>query len=197
MVESKNKTTDAAPRRRKESILVLLFSGIVVAIIGLALWISIDSILEKIRVSQGLQQIISIVAMTRDTVRADQRFAVGERKDLLDALERSGRLQTDGTSEDVKFIRNPWGNILIAAVTPDGNIRVETIVPPHICQRFIGSFAKNPQSFGVKQVEVKGFHSSWRQVYNGSTNEGISESNISAGCSDTVQADAALIFSLR
>jgi hypothetical protein len=197
MVEPKITTVDTAPKKRRESFLVLLFSAVVIGIIGLALWVSIDSVWEKIRISEGLQQIISIVAMARDAARSDPQFATGDRKDLLNALERSGRIQTDGVLDGIKMLKNPWGNPMVAVVNTDGNVRVETIVPPHICQRFIGSFGQNPRSFGIKQVEVKGSYSSWRQVYNGSVGSGISEANISAGCGDTIQADAALIFSLR
>jgi hypothetical protein len=183
--------------KKSESPLVLIFSGIVIALIAVALWISINSIFEKIRISQGLQQITTIVALARDSARTDSHFALDDRKDLLEALERSGRLRTDGIVDGVKVLHNPWKNILVGLINPNGNIRVETVVPPHICQRFIGSFGQNLQSFGIKQIDIKGSDSSWRQVYNGAVDGKINEITIAAGCGDTVQSDVALTFSLH
>lgn len=184
-------------KKKYESPLALLFSGIVIAIIGLALWISINSIFEKIRISQGLQQITSIVSMARDAAKSDSHFVGLDRRDLLDGLERSGRIQTDGVVDGVKVLNNPWKNILVALVNTDGTVRIETIVPPHICQRFIGSFAHNMQGFGIKWVEVKGYNNSWRQIYDGAHGGTLSEATIAAGCGDTVQADVALTFTVR
>lgn len=183
--------------KKPESPLVLIFSGIVVAVIILALWISIDSILEKVRISRGLQQIITIVSLARDAGAVDANFFATERKDLLDLLEHNGRIQSDGSDQGVKFLKNPWRNYLVAFITADRNIRVETIVPPHICQRFIGSFGQNPQSFGIRQVEVKGYTNAWRQVYGGAIGNSITETTIAAGCGDTVEADVALTFAIR
>lgn len=197
MIQTKSKNGQSGIIKKIGSIPVLLFSAIVVAIIAASLWISVTSVLEKIRVSDGLQQIISIVAMAREASRADVNFAVAERRDLLAALERMGRVRTDGTNDGLKFLRNPWNNILVGAVGDNNTIRVESIVPPHICQRFIGSFASNPQSFGIRQVEVRGYNTSWRRVYDQGMGTGIAENNIAAGCSDTVQADVAMIFTLR
>jgi len=204
MVQPNAPMTESPPKRRNFSnIPVLLFSGIVTGIIVTALWVSVTSIYEKIRIAQGLEQIITIVDIARGAAKTDINFMAGDRKDLLVALERSGRIKTDGAVDGIKTITNPWGNVMVAVKNSDGNIRVETIVPPHICQRFIGSFAQNPVAYGIRGVEVKGWNNAWRRVFDSDLSENrnavasMSETTIAAACADTVQANVALTFVLR
>jgi len=196
--------TDSSQKRRTfANIPVLIFSGLVTGIVVSALWISISSIYEKIRIVQGLEKIITIVDLARNAAKTDINFMAGDRKDLLAALENSRRIKTDNVVDGIKTITNPWGNVMVAIKNTDGNIRVETIVPPHICQRFIGSFAQNPQDYGIRRVEVKGWNNAWRQVYETDPKENragassINEATITAACADTVQANVALSFAIK
>ncbi len=186
----------AAPRKR-ESLLVLCVSGVVVGVILAGLWISATAIIEKVRLANGLRQIIDVVSVAREAAAFDSALGASGREDMMLALQKLGRFTPDGEIDGVKTARNPWGGILTALALPGGIMRVQTIVPTHACQRVIDVFGQNPQALGLRQIEVKGWQESWRQVYVEGSRGKVSEEEIAAGCSNTVQANVALTFSLR
>jgi len=198
MAETNSSLFEGKRTRKKKSLVALAFSAAVVTFAVLALVISVCSIFEKIRLSQGLQQVFNVVGQARDAVKTDPNLIASGHKDLLDAMEHAGRLKTDSSTGNVKALKNPWGNNLTSFVTATNDeVRVENMLLSRVCQRFIGFFGQDPQSFGVKNIEVKGSDNNWYHLYDSAMAGGVSESAIADGCSDTAAVDAAITFSLH
>ncbi len=182
---------------RQERIVVLLMSGIILGVVFIGLWVTLGAAAENVRQSRALQQIIEIVYATRQISTEDQSFESKGHDDLLKVLEDRSFIKTNAEIQGIRVMANPWGNAVVAVSTPGGKIRLESIVPPHACQRIIEFFGKNSASLLVDSIEVKGWNNSWRQVFNKSNGGKISNKQINAGCNDTVSADVALVFEIR
>jgi hypothetical protein len=186
------------PSRPREPIYVVMVSGIVIGLILLGLFISVTAVAEKVRMSHGYTAILDIVDKGRHAAQTDKQLGLGNKQDLLMVLERLGQITTAGEADGIKVLHNPWGGALVALAMPDNVIRIESIVPTHVCQRFISFlFDQDPHALGLRAIEVKSFQGSWRQTYSEGMQGRLTDRDIAINCGDTEQADVALVFTLR
>jgi hypothetical protein len=186
------------PKRPREPLYVVLLSGIVIGLIIMGLFVSASAVAEKVRMSHGYGAILDIVDKARHTAASDRQLGNNGRQDLLATLERLGQIITAGESDGIRILRNPWGGIVVALAMPDNAIRIETIVPTHVCQRFISFlFDQDPQALGLRAIEVKPLDGPWRQTYVDGSQVRATDPEIAASCGGSKQADVALLFTLR
>ena len=184
------------PPRRKTDVFAILVSGLVIGVLIVGLWISVNAVIEKMRLAQGLRRIIDIVSTARE-MSVNDRTIGQKQEDLVAMLERLGRDTPTGTSGDLKALTNPWGGVLLATIVPAGHVHIETVVPPYVCRRMTDLFGQDTQALGVELIEVRGAKESWRMLYSKASPAPVGEAAINAACGSSAETDIALTFSLR
>lgn len=175
--------------------------------VGLAT--AIGAAYENVRLARAKDQILSLVALARETKtdpKRDPRLATSQLLDQMATLYPSLVVATEG-SNAAKFpigMVNPWAGLTRLTVTPSAlQLRVETDMPPAACRRMIHAYARDSSALGVQRVEVRDNRdqAAWRQLYQapltGTPSLRLSEAAIVAGCGQAQQAVLALTFRLK
>lgn len=179
-------------------LLVMVVSIFVTILIVLSLWVSIGAIIQKIKISHGISQIIDIVDMSRRYASLERDIGATGREDILDRIERNGLIEASGrVSDGLKTVVNPWGGTLAAFTIPGNFFRLETVVPSRTCVRIIDLLTENTRSLGLKQIDAKGIDESWRQIYSEKNQSKLGSAEISAGCRSDQLVILDLTFTLR
>jgi hypothetical protein len=196
-----NRSAQSETRRRRltagRKALVLIVSIVVAALIAASLWISVAAVVEKVRVANGMRQIIDIVDMSRQLAITQHDLGAVDREDLLARLARTGRIKLAGDSGGLMTVSNPWDGSIVAFASSRNSMHLESVVPSRVCERIVELLAKDIESLGLRQIDVKGWKESWRQIYSESGHGRVGAIEISAGCQSDVQVVLALTFALR
>ena len=184
-------TAQRVKRNNPFSIIIVVVIAVIVAS---SLWIAATALMEKIRLSHELQQILDINVTWHDAYLSRHQDTQTP-EDLIAGLERLGRIQSTGEQDGIKTLTNPWGGKVTAAALPGGRIHIETIVPAFSCQRVIDLFDENLKDVGLEQIDVLDARKAWQPVY--VQHAKASPLAISSACSDPQQADVILTFSAR
>lgn len=180
------------------SLAIFIVSVIVVVLVMLSLWVSIGAIIEKVKISSGMSQVIDVVDMSRSAAAAEHSFGTAGREDILVRLVRMKQIQAAGDDNNgLRTLVNPWGGTL-TAVTVSGNLfRVETVVPSRVCKRMISLLTENTNSLGIRQIDAKGSDEALRQIYSAAMRDNLTKDEISAGCHSDQLVILDLTFILR
>jgi hypothetical protein len=180
------------------SLLVLVVSISVTVLIVVSLWVSVSAIVEKVKISRGMSQIIDVVDLSRRVAGAEHSFGSAGPEDILVRLARLQQIQIVGdNSQGLRTLVNPWGGTLVATTLPDNLFRVETVVPSRVCMRIIDLLLQNRNPLGVRQIDAKGGDESRRQVFADSRHGLLSGDEIAAGCRSDQLVILDLTFPLR
>jgi hypothetical protein len=188
---------DSTPLTPKSDLFAIVTAVLIAVLVGGSLWISINGLIEKVRLSHQLQQVIDIVSMAHDSALAG-RLDPNNQEDLLAALGRLGNLTPTGEINGIKTLSNPWGGIVAASTVAGGKFfRLETVAPADKCRRLIDLFDQNRGALNLEQIETKDREGNWQYIYaeNGNTKPG--NTKLAANCNNPVQADIILTFSLK
>jgi hypothetical protein len=179
------------------SMAIFIVSVIVVVLVMLSLWVSIGAIIEKVKISRGMSQVIDVVDMSRRVATAEHDFG-SIREDILVRLARMKQIQAAGDDTNgLRTLVNPWGGTLTAVTVPINLFRVETVVPSRVCKRMINLLTENPNSLGIKQIDAKGSDEALRQIYSEAMRDNLTRDEISAGCHSDQLVILDLTFTLR
>ena len=201
MAKPSKKTTirsNASGKRRGfgfwRSLLFLVVSILVVVMIALSLWVSIGAMMEKTKISNGINQIIDIVDLSRRMVVNDMT----PHEDLLALLARSKQIEAGGNSSDgLRTLVNPWGGTFEAYGVSGNLFRVETVVPSRACVRIIDLLTQNVGSLGLREIDAKGSDQSQRQIYTERSHGTLTNDEVAAGCYSDQFVILDLVFTLR
>jgi hypothetical protein len=173
-------------------------TAILIAVfIGGSLWVAVTGLMEKVKLSHELQQVIEVVSAAKDAALA-QRLDESKSEDLLATLGRLGSIAPTGEIEGTKTLSNPWGGMVAAStLTGARHFRLETVAPANKCYRLIDLFDHNGIALGLEQITVKDREGSWQNVYPENRASKPNDARLAMVCNNPVQADIILTFSLR
>ncbi|MDE1900454.1 MAG: hypothetical protein KGI37_02275 [Alphaproteobacteria bacterium] len=137
----------------------LVTAAVVMSIIVASLTLSVMAYIENQRFLHSANQIMQIVNMARTAARNQQGFAQTPGTDALAALRQTGQI--------LPSTINDWDGMIRATVTADGQLRMETDLPPHECRRLGLYFISVPPSgLGLTQIEARrGGAPGWTAIY--------------------------------
>lgn len=137
----------------------------VVGIVAVALWLSVAAIFENMRFVQASEQILTLMARSRDYVR--ERGGYNEGPDLLAQLGRGARVV--GVQQGpVAFVSNAWGRRMTLGALEPLRGRLETTVPTSMCRRLVEFFGGDLVGLGILRIEARNESiEAWRLIYEG------------------------------
>lgn len=196
------KTLEKPHKRRPggfvRKLLVLVVAiGVAVLIAG-SLWVSIDAMIEKVKVSRVTSQILDIVDMARHLASLEAKFGSATREDIIARLVRTGQIKiADENGSGLMTLVNPWGGALTTFTVSSDLFRMETVVPSRSCARIVSLLIESNTSLGLKQVDTRSGDESWRQIYASVGRGHLGSDEVAAGCRSDKVINLALSFALR
>ncbi len=183
---------------------MIFVAPLVAAGVAAGLWLAATAAYENIRLAQATDQILGVVAVSRDIAvdykgRDDQAATV-----VLDRLAPLTSMHVvEDTATKQRALVNPWRGL--TGVAPSAGmreLRLQMEVPSIACLRLAKFYASAPASLGLQRIEVRANapEAVWQTHYDlaeGRVAVALTPRSVKTACDKTPQTTVALTFRLR
>ena len=152
---------------------------------------------ENFRFARGLDQCLNLISVAKRYADVQPGFAQQSGEDILANLARNGQITAQTSEGHAARIVNPWGGDMHAVVTEPSVLRIDAVVPAHVCRRLGMYLTKLARDFALVEFAARDGDAPYRLAYNGNLAKTIGEEDMTQICGDAKTATVVAAFRLR
>lgn len=168
----------------------------VTAVLAAAIWLAASAAYENVRFAQTAEQLLSLVALARDSASKDPNFGRQPGENLIASLIRRGQLAAPGDGAQ-QTLTNDWQGEVRAETSQPFLMRLETELPARDCRRLALFLSNDLKALALQKMEAREGNGFWRLFYDVDGGQGFSQPAAAVACGQGEQVTLALTLRLH